>query len=151
MSSTNLFVRHNLHLLTDFSVTNYKPAQLSTTFFGHNFWANRAENFYGNSGDYYLSIGGKSKLLYLLLIFLIFGPLLAGKQAWPPCSHLMACGLRTQRKCWHTVESVFQTSIIMHYVTLLKFLTISYLYFLDFAVHELQNLPYIQNQCKCNI
>ena len=65
---------------------NQDMAIFGHTFFGHNsaiFWANRAEVFYGGSGDHYLSIGEeKSKML--VFVFWFFGPLLAGKWAWPP-------------------------------------------------------------------
>ena len=50
---------------------------------GIRFLANRAEIFYGNSGNYYLSIAGMKSMLWRLVSdFDFWGPFLAGKCAW---------------------------------------------------------------------
>ena len=55
--------------------------------------ANWAENFYGNSGDYYLYIYSSYNAYFH---FWFFGPLLAGKWTWPPQAPFMVRCLQTQ-------------------------------------------------------
>ena len=54
------------------------------TYFGHNsaILGPIGLKIYGNSGDYYLSIS-EEKVMMLTFNFWFFGPLLAGKWAWP--------------------------------------------------------------------
>ena len=64
--------------------------------FSH-FWASQAENFYENSGDYYLSISvEKSKLWCLLFIFDFLG------QFWRENERGHHVRLQTQPKSWPT-------------------------------------------------
>ena len=64
-------------------------------------WANWVEKF-GNSGEYYLSIDMRNPSYDTYFSFFIFGPLLVGMWAWPPCAPLMVLGLQTRPKSWPT-------------------------------------------------
>ena len=98
-------VRLNLYLilLSEFLIlVSRKFWRPNSKIFRENFGV---PNFYGSSGDYYLSNGFEKSKSWCIgghAYFLFFGPLLAGKLAWPPRAPLMVWGFQTRPKSWPT-------------------------------------------------
>ena len=68
----------------------------------HQFLANRTEIFYGNWGDYYLSIGYEKSCFGPYLPFSIFWAMLGPKKGRGPTDTHMVWDLKTQPKSWLT-------------------------------------------------
>ena len=82
------------------------------------FFANRAEKFYGNSGDYYLSISFKEFWFWAFkLSFLIFlGPVGALKGRGPTDTHMGLGPQNPNKKLAHLVDPFGHLLLSRNYV-----------------------------------
>ena len=87
----------NIHIWPSNGQKMARMPMFGHTFFGHNsaFSGPIGLSFYGSSGDQYISIDWwwEIKVAMLIFHFFIFGPLLAGKWAWPPVTTRAPNGL----------------------------------------------------------